>query len=326
MVPGVDPTHRTMQRRALGKTGISIAPLVFGGNVFGWTVDERTGFQLLDAFVGAGFNAIDTADVYSTWVEGHRGGESETIIGRWIAAGGTRDEVVLATKVGMEMGSGAKGLGAKHIETSIEESLQRLQTDHIDLYQSHEDDLGTPLDEALSTYDHLLRAGTIRAIGASNFSAQRLESALAASREQGLPSYQTFQPRYNLLDRTEFEGEVEETCRRHALGVITYSSLASGFLSGKYRSAADAGKSTRGKRATSRLDARGQRILAALDSVASELDSSPASVAIAWLLTRPTVTAPIASATSLPQLAELIAGTTLGLDADATRRLDEASR
>jgi aryl-alcohol dehydrogenase-like predicted oxidoreductase len=315
-----------MTRRPLGRTGISIAPLVFGGNVFGWTVDEKTAFRLLDAFVEAGFNAVDTADTYSTWVDGHRGGESETILGRWIASRGNRGEVVLATKVGMTMGSGAKGLSPNHIGGSVEASLRRLQTDYVDLYQSHQDDPNTPLDATLAAYDRLLRTGRIRAIGASNFSAARLEEALTVSREQRLPAYQTFQPRYNLLDREEYESAVETVCQRHGLGVVTYSSLASGFLSGKYRSAADASKSPRGARGTSRLDDRGRRILAALDTVASELDSTPASVAIAWILTRPSVTAPIASATSLPQLAELIDGTTLRLDADAAQLLDAVSR
>ncbi|MCI4351315.1 MAG: aldo/keto reductase [Thermoplasmata archaeon] len=315
-----------MHRRPLGSTGLSIAPLVLGGNVFGWTVDEPTGFKILDAFVDAGFNAIDTADTYSTWVDGHVGGESESIIGRWIATRGRREEVVLATKVGMEMGSGEQGLSPEHIATSIEGSLRRLQTDRVDLYQSHTDDPNTPFVATLGSYDRLLRAGKIRAIGASNFSAERLGAALAAAREHGLPAYQTLQPRYNLLDRGDYEGAVEDVCRRSGLGVITYSSLASGFLSGKYRSSADAGKSPRGARGTSRLDARGRRILAALDEVAAGLDASPAAVAIAWLLTRPTVTAPIASATSVGQLEELIAGTTLRLDPSSLRLLTESGR
>jgi aryl-alcohol dehydrogenase-like predicted oxidoreductase len=315
-----------MKHRPLGTTGLSIAPLVLGGNVFGWTVDEPTGFRILDAFVDAGFNAIDTADSYSSWVDGHAGGESETMIGRWLAARGRRDDVLLLTKVGMAMGDGAKGLSRAHIEASLAGSLKRLQTDHIDLYQSHQDDPSTPFEETLAAYRGPLKDGRVRAIGASNYSAVRLEGALAASEKLGLPAYATLQPRYNLLDRTEFEGEVESVCRRRALGVITYSSLASGFLSGKYRSESDASKSARGRRGVSRLDERGMRILTALDQVATGQQSTPAAVAIAWLLTRPTVTAPIASATSLAQLEEIIAGTTLRLDPAALVQLDEASR
>ncbi|MCI4319240.1 MAG: aldo/keto reductase [Thermoplasmata archaeon] len=315
-----------MQLRPLGSTGLSIAPLVLGGNVFGWTVDDVTGFRLLDAFVDAGFNAIDTADVYSSWVDGHSGGESESLIGRWIAARGRRSDVLLFTKVGMEMGDGSKGLSPGHIRASLDASLKRLHTDHIDLYQSHQDDPSTPLEETLGAYASPLKDGRVRALGASNYSAERLEAALSASRKSELPIYQTLQPRYNLLDRKEFEGDVEELCRRHKLGVITYSSLASGFLSGKYRSAEDAGKSARGRRAISRLDDRGRRILSALDQVAAEVQTTPSAVAIAWLLARPTVTAPIASATSVEQLHELLAGTTLRLGADAVRQLDEASR
>jgi aryl-alcohol dehydrogenase-like predicted oxidoreductase len=315
-----------MRLRPLGTTGLSIAPLVLGGNVFGWTVDEATGFQLLDAFVDAGFNAIDTADVYSSWVDGHSGGESESMIGRWLAARGRRDEVLLFTKVGMEMRDGSKGLAPDHILASLAGSLQRLRTDRIDLYQSHQDDPSTPLEETLSAYAGPLKDGRVRAIGASNFSASRLEEALAASQKLGLPTYATLQPRYNLLDRDQFEGEVEAVCRRHELGVITYSSLASGLLSGKYRSAADATKSARGRRVVTRLDERAIRILTALDRVATERQTTPTAVAVAWLLTRPSVTAPIASATSLPQLEELIAGTTLRLDADALAQLDAASR
>ena len=315
-----------MQHRPLGSSGISVAPLVFGGNVFGWTVDEPTGFRLLDAFVDAGFNAIDTADVYSTWVDGHSGGESETIIGRWVAARGRRDDVLLFTKVGMEMGDGSKGLSRDHILASLDRSLQRLQTDHIDLYQSHQDDPSIPLGETLGAYAGPLKDGRVRAIGASNYSGVRLDEVVALSREKGLPEYTAFQPRYNLLDRQEFEGDTEAVCRRRALGVITYSSLASGFLSGKYRSPADASKSARGRRGVSRLDDRGRRVLTAVDQVAADLQTTPSAVAIAWLLSRPSVTAPIASATSVAQLHELIAGTTLRLGADAIRRLDEASR
>jgi aryl-alcohol dehydrogenase-like predicted oxidoreductase len=314
-----------MNRRPIGRSGLSVAPLAFGGNVFGWTVDEPRAFRLLDAFVEAGFHLIDTADEYSTWVPGHQGGESETILGRWLRASGRREDVVIATKVGMEMPSGGKGLSREHIEESIAGSLARLQTDHIDLYQSHEDDPETPLEETLETYAGLLAEGKVRAIGASNFTAERLTEALEVSRTHGWPRYESLQPRYNLLDRDDYEGELERVCRSAGLGVLTYSSLAAGFLSGKYRSKSDIGKSQRGPWLEGRFTDRGRRVLAALDAVSERLGVAPSTVAIAWIVERPTVTAAIASATSREQLGELMAGATLQLDAASRKLLDDAS-
>jgi aryl-alcohol dehydrogenase-like predicted oxidoreductase len=314
-----------VRRFPLGRSGLQVAPLAFGGNVFGWTVDEPTSFRLLNAFVDAGFNLIDTADVYSAWVSGHSGGESERIIGRWLKSSGRREEVVLATKVGMEMGDGSKGLSRDHVLRSVRGSLERLGTDRIDLYQTHTDDPAVPMRETLTTYRELIAKGTVRAIGASNLSAERLREALALSRREGLPQYECLQPRYNLMDRSEFEAELAGLCATEGLGVITYSSLASGFLTGKYRTAGDVGKSARGARAVQRLGPRGDRILAALDSVGRRLGASSTSVALAWLMARPAVTAPIASATSLAQLGELISAVDLQLDRSAMGELDTAS-
>lgn len=314
-----------MQNRKLGHTPFSIAPLVFGGNVFGWTVDERTSFALLDAFVDAGFNMIDTANSYSRWVEGHQGGESETIIGRWIKKRGRHDDVLIATKVGSDMGLGYRCLRKDYIVQEVEQSLRRLQVERIDLYQSHWDDDKTPFEETLSAYDSLMRAGKVRAIGASNLNAARLQEALNVSDQQRLPRYATLQPLYNLYDRREFEGPLQDLCVRENIGVITYYSLAAGFLTGKYRSEADFGKSPRGARMGKYLDARGKRILAALDQVARDLNATPAQVALAWLLTRQGVTAPIASATSVQQLHEIMRGARLELSPQATRMLDTAS-
>jgi len=314
-----------MDRRKLGSTGFDVAPLAFGGNVFGWTADEPTSFRLLDAFVGAGFNLIDTADSYSRWAPGHQGGESETIIGRWIAQRGRHDDVVIATKVGSDMGLGYKCLRRDYIVQAVEQSLKRLQVDAIDLYQSHWDDDKTPLDETLEAYARLVQHGKVKAIGASNLTAERLAQALAVSRQHGYPRYATLQPLYNLYDRSSFEGALEELCVREHLGVITYYSLAAGFLSGKYRAEADFAKSPRGPGMKQYLGPRGLRILAALDAVAGRSHATPAQVALAWLIARPSVTAPIASATSVAQLTELIAATRLQLDADALRTLDQAS-
>jgi aryl-alcohol dehydrogenase-like predicted oxidoreductase len=314
-----------MEKRPLGGTGFDVAPLAFGGNVFGWTVDEATSFQLLDAFVEAGFNLIDTADSYSRWVPGHAGGESETIIGRWIARRGRHDDVVIATKIGSDMGLGYKCLRRDYIMQGVELSLRRLQVEAIDLYQSHWDDDQTPFDETLEAYSRLLRQGKVRSIGASNLTAERLSLSLAVGRQRDLPRYATLQPLYNLYDRVAFEGTLQELCVREKLGVITYFSLAAGFLTGKYRSEADFAKSQRGRGMQKYLNARGMRIVAALDQVAQRLRATPAQVALAWLLGRPGVTAPIVSATSLAQLAELIAATRLDLDADALRALDSAS-
>jgi len=313
-----------MIRRMLGNSGLEVAPLALGGNVFGWTADEKRSFEVLDAFVAAGFNLIDTADVYSRWVEGHSGGESETVIGRWIARRGRHDDVVIATKVGMEMGPDAKGLSRDYIMKAVDGSLARLGVDCIDLYQAHKDDADTPLEETLGTFADLVAAGKVRAIGASNYSAERLDAALEVSRAGNFPRYETLQPWYNLYDRVGFEGPLADVCRREGLGVIPYFGLASGFLTGKYRSEADLGKSPRGQGVKRMLDERGQRILAALDAVAAEHDATPAQVALAWLLTHG-VAAPIASATSVPQLEELAGFADIELSADAVARLDAAS-
>ncbi len=313
-------------RRRLGRSSLEVAPLAFGGNVFGWTADATRSFDLLDEFVAAGFNLIDTADAYSRWVPGHVGGESETIIGQWLAARGPgmRKRVVIASKVGVEMGPGEAGLSRAYILRAVERSLRRLQTDYIDLYQAHRDDPATPLEETLRTFDELVRSGKVRVIGASNYSAPRLEAALRISADAGLARYETLQPHYNLYDRAAFEQELAALCRREEIGVIPYYALASGFLTGKYRSAADAGKSPRGARAQSMLDARGLRILAALDAAAAASAATPAQVALAWLLERG-VAAPIASATSVPQLQELLGFARISLDRDMMDALDAAS-
>jgi len=314
-----------VKMRELGSTGLKVAPLAFGGNVFGWTIGQATSFRLLDAFVAAGFNLIDTADVYSRWAPGNQGGESETIIGKWLKQSGNRAKVVLATKVGMEMGSDQKGLSRAYILRAVEDSLKRLQTDHIDLYQAHKDDPETPLEETLGTFGDLIRQGKVRAIGASNYSAERLSEALRVSQANGLPAYQCLQPQYNLCERSGFETGLEPICLESDLGVIPYYSLASGFLSGKYRSEADLAKSARGQGVKKYLNDRGFRILAALDEVSGRHDSTPARVAIAWLLARTSITAPIASATNLEQLDDLIEATRLELDGPAVELLNEAS-
>jgi Predicted oxidoreductases (related to aryl-alcohol dehydrogenases) len=319
-----------MKKRKLGNSGLEIAPLAFGGNVFGWTADEATSFELLDAFVASGCNLIDTADVYSRWVPGNKGGESETIIGNWLKrsgnrSGGKREKVVIATKVGLEMGPDRKGLSKAHILRSVEESLKRLQTDYIDLYQSHTEDNATPLEETLEAYAQLIREGKVRAIGASNYSAEQLRKAIKLSTQRGYPGYQSLQPLYNLYSRAEFENELEPLCLEMNIGVINYYPLASGFLTGKYRSEADLGKSARGQGVKKYLDERGFRILRALDEVAKSQRSTPAKVSLAWLMARPGITAPIASATNLAQLNELIEATQLKLDNGSIERLNRAS-
>ena len=314
-----------MHRRKLGETGFEVAPLAFGGNVFGWTADEARSFQLLDAFVDAGFNLIDTADSYSRWVTGHPGGESETIIGRWIARRGRHDDVIIATKVGSDMGQGHKVLRKDYIVQAAEASLRRLQVDCIDLYQSHWDDENTPFEETLSAYERLIRQGKVKAIGASNLSAARLAQALEVSKGHQLPYYQTLQPQYNLYDRDSFEGELQALCVRENLGVITYFSLRAGFLTGKYRSEIDFAKSARGGGMKKYMNPRGMKILDALDNVARRHDATPAQVSLAWLMARPGVTAPIASATSVDQLQELLRAVTVKLDTEAMRALDAAS-
>ncbi len=314
-----------MQKRRLGRTDLDIAPLVLGGNVFGWTADEKTSFALLDAFVDAGFDFIDTADTYSRWVPGHEGGESEAIIGKWLKSRGSRNKVVIATMVGMDMGPAGKGLTAAHIRKSVDQSLKRLQTDRIDLYYSHKDDPDTPLEETLQAHADLVSQGKVRALGASNYSARRLREALDVSRRLNLPRYEVLQPEYNLYARSGFEAELEGLCREAGLGVAPYYSLASGFLTGKYRSEDDFGKSPRGARMSAYLNERGRSILSALDEAAEEHHATPAQIAIAWLIARPAVTAPIASATSVEQLQELIGAARLELDADTIALLDAAS-
>ena len=315
-----------MDHRPLGKSGLSIAPLVFGGNVFGWTIDEKTSFDLLDAFVDAGLNAIDTADVYSSWAPGNKGRESETIIGKWLKANpAKRDKVLLLTKVGSDMGNGNKGLSVRWIETAVEDSLRRLQTEVIDLYQSHWPDAETPYEETLRAYDRLLKAGKVRAIGASNLDAAQLGDALAVAKDKGLPRYETLQPEYNLYDREKFDGPLRDLVIREGLGVITYFSLASGFLSGKYRSKDDLAKSKRGEAVAKYLTERGERILKALDAVAERTQAKPAEVALAWVIARKGVTAPIASATSRAQLDSLVRAVHLTLSEADIAALDAAS-
>jgi aryl-alcohol dehydrogenase-like predicted oxidoreductase len=314
-----------MQRRKLGRTDFEVAPIAFGGNVFGWTADEATSFALLDAFVANGFNLIDTANSYSRWVEGHKGGESETIIGRWIKNRGHHDDVVIATKVGSDMGLGYKCLKRDYIMREAEASLRRLNVEAIDLYQSHWDDPTTPFEETLEAYSRLMQQGKVRATGASNLDAARLAQALEASRANGLPSYATLQPHYNLIERASFEGPLQDLCVKEGIGVITYFSLAAGFLTGKYRSEQDLTKSKRGPALKKYLHSRGHAILAALDAVSQRLRATPAQVALAWLMTRPAVVAPIASATSLTQLDEILLSTRVTLDADAQAELDRAS-
>lgn len=309
----------------LGNSGIEVSPLMFGGNVFGWTIDEATSFKILDAFVDGGFNFIDTADVYSRWAPGNEGGESETILGKWFRKSGKRDAVVLATKVGMDMGGGRVGLKKGRIHEAVEASLKRLQTDRIDLYQAHRDDPDTPLEETLDAFSELIRQGKVRTIGASNYSADRLSEALAVSLANNLPRYECLQPHYNLCERAGFEATLEPICREAGLAVIPYYSLASGFLSGKYRSESDLGKSSRGQGVKKYLNDRGFRILAALDQVAEKHRSKPAQVALAWLMARPSITAPIASSTSLEQLDDLIAATRLRLTAEDIAILNQAS-
>ncbi|MBL6456488.1 aldo/keto reductase [Belnapia sp. T6] len=314
-----------MEQRSLGRSGIKVPPLMFGGNVFGWTIDTAQSHRILDRLVETGLYAIDTADVYSAWAPGHQGGESETIIGEWLKASGKRGQVVIATKVGMKMGSGDQGLSRDWIMKEVDASLRRLQTDVIDLYQAHKDDESVPLEETLGAFADLIKAGKVRAIGASNYTAPRLKLALETSAKLGLPRYETLQPLYNLMDRKVFEEALGPLCQAEGIGVINYYALAAGFLSGKYRSEADYGKSKRGANMGKYLTPRGLKVLAALDAVAGEVAATPAQVAIAWLLAKPVVTAPIASATSLDQLEDLLGATALGLSPAQVAALDAAS-
>lgn len=315
-----------MSRKNLGRSSLGVPPLCFGGNVFGWTADEKTSFQLLDALIESGLNFVDTADVYSVWAPGNRGGESETIIGRWLKKSGKRAGMIIATKVGMEMSPDRKGLSKAYILQAAEQSLKRLQTDYIDLYQSHTDDAQTPLEETLEAYAQLIKEGKVKVIGASNYSAERLRQALDLSEKNGLPRYESLQPEYNLYNRSQYETTLEPLCVEKGIGVISYYSLASGFLTGKYRSAGDLTQSPRGERKVKHyLNERGLRILDALDRVAREYHSTPARVALAWLMARPSITAPIASATSVEQLNDLIEATKLHLDQSAIAHLSQAS-
>jgi hypothetical protein len=316
----------TMEKRQLGTSSLTVPPITFGCNIFGWTADEATSFKLLDAWLDAGFNFLDTADVYSRWHPGNTGGESEVIIGKWMKARGNRDKIVLATKLGIEMAPGKKGLSAAYMKTAVEDSLRRLQTDYIDLYQSHRDDPDTAIEETLTAYQGLVKAGTVREIGASNFSAARLAESLKVSTDKGLPRYQSLQPQYSLVERGEFEGALEDLCLAEKIGVIGYYSLASGFLTGKYRSAADADGRTRGPRVQKYLNDYGYGVIAALDEVARRYEAKPGQIAVAWLIARPSVTAPIVSATTLEQLAELVEAAEIELDADSIAKIDAASK
>jgi aryl-alcohol dehydrogenase-like predicted oxidoreductase len=315
-----------MEKRRLGQSSLEVPPITFGCNVFGWTADEETSFALLDAWLEAGFNFLDTADAYSRWHPGNRGGESEVIIGKWLKARGNRDKIILATKLGIEMAPGKKGLSRAYMQTAVEDSLRRLQTDYIDLYQSHRDDPETPIEETLSAYADLIKQGKVREIGASNFSVDRLSESLKVSTEKGLPRYQSLQPQYSLVERAEFEGPLEDLCLAEKVGVIGYYSLASGFLTGKYRSRADMEGRARGGRVEKYLNDYGFGVLKALDQVAKQYEAKPGQIALAWLIARASVTAPIASATNLEQLAELAEAAEIELDAESIQKIDAASK
>jgi aryl-alcohol dehydrogenase-like predicted oxidoreductase len=314
-----------MQKRQIGRSLLQVPVLCLGGNVFGWTVNEQESFRLLDAALDAGLNFIDTADVYSRWVSGHAGGESETVIGKWFARSGRRSQVVLATKLGLDMGDGKKGLSKKYIAEAVEASLRRLQTDYIDLYQAHTDDAETPLEETLAAFGSLVEQGKVRVIGASNYTGARLKEALEISQKNNLPRYESLQPNYSLVERSAFESDLLPVVQAYGIGVIPYFSLAAGFLTGKYRSKQDAAGKARGQMVEKYLNDRGFAVLNALDAVAAELQSTPARVALAWLIAKPGITAPIASATSLDQLNDLEAATRLQLPPAAIARLDAAS-
>ncbi|HEY4873719.1 MAG TPA: aldo/keto reductase [Steroidobacteraceae bacterium] len=315
-----------MQLRTIGRSSLQVAPLCLGGNVFGWTADEAASFKILDAAVDAGLNFIDTADAYSAWLPGHHGGESETIIGNWLRKRARRKDVVIATKVGLNMPPDRKGLSASHIAHSAEESLRRLNTDHIDLYFAHRDDPSVAFEETLGAFQKLIKDGKVRVIGASNYTATRLAEALKTSSEHGLPRFEVLQPLYNLYARADYETALEPLCREQQIGVVTYFALASGFLTGKYRKPEDAAQSARGGGVVAKyLNERGFRILAALDDVSRRYGASPASVALAWQIARPTITAPIASATTVEQVSELVTATKLTLDQAAIEQLNFAS-
>jgi aryl-alcohol dehydrogenase-like predicted oxidoreductase len=314
-----------MNKRPIGSAGLLTAPLIFGGNVFGWTIDEATSFALLDAFVDQGFNVVDTADVYSAWVEGHTGGESETIIGKWLKRSGKRDKILIATKVGQDMGAAGKGLGKAHIVRSIEASLRRLNTDYIDLYQSHRDDQEVPLEETLEAYASLIQAGKIRAVGASNYEAPRLAQALRTSDARGIPRYVCLQPHYNLAYRSRFEDALQKLCIDEGVAVIPYYVLAGGFLTGKYRSMADIAGKPRDFYVKKYATERCFDILKAIDIVAARFDATPAQISVAWALAQPGITAPIVSATNLHQWNEIAKSVEIKLDAEAFALLDRAN-
>lgn len=314
-----------MKTRALGNSGLDVSSICLGGNVFGWTIDEAASFKVLDAFTEAGGSFIDTADVYSRWAPGHQGGESETIIGRWMKERKNRHKIVLATKVGMDMGHDKVGLSKNYIINAVDDSLKRLKTDHIDLYISHKDDETTPLEETAEIYGQLIKHGKIRVAGASNFTGKRLTKAIHASHKATAPAYQSLQPQYNLFDRADFERDLEPTCKEFNLGVTPYSSLASGFLTGKYRSEKDFVKSVRGGGMNRFFNERGTKILESLDAVAKDHECALTTVAIAWLMSRPTVTSPIVSATSVEQLKDITKAATITLSQHHLERLDKAS-
>lgn len=315
-----------MKLRPLGRSGLQVSPLCLGGNVFGWTIDEATSFAILDAWLDAGMNFVDTADVYSIWAPGHAGGESETIVGKWLKRSGKRDRVVLATKVGKPMGEGRSGLSKAYIRSAVEASLERLQTDVIDLYQSHDDDAATPLEETMGAFADLITAGKVRAIGASNYTAPRLVAALDTSARLGLPRYESLQPLFNLIDRAPYEDALESVCVEHGIGVINFYGLAAGFLTGKYRSEADVAKSARGANTVKKyLNPRGLAVLGALDAVSANIGATQGQIALAWQMARPGITAPIVSATSLTQLEEIVGAARLTLDTPSTELLDRVS-
>jgi aryl-alcohol dehydrogenase-like predicted oxidoreductase len=309
-----------MEKRSLGRSGIQVAPFALGTNVFGWTAKESVAFDILDAFTRSGFNLIDTADVYSTWVPGNKGGESESIIGDWVKKRKNRKDLVICTKVGKPMGAGKIGLSAKYIRQALDESLKRLQTDYIDLYQSHDDDPHTPMEETLSVYTDLIREGKVRAIGASNFTADRLTASLEISKANSYARYETMQPAYNLYDRS-IEKDLQPLCVKEEIGILSYYGLAKGFLTGKYRSEKDLGKSVRGQGIQSYLDAKGMKILSALDEISLKYKTTPATIALAWLMTRPAVVAPIASATNVQQLDDLLKAVEIHLDEESVQKL-----
>ena len=315
-----------MKLRALGRSGLQVTPLMLGGNVFGWTADEATSFRILDRFVDAGGNFIDTADVYSRWAEGHQGGESEAILGRWFGRSGKRDQVVLATKLGMDMGEGRVGLRPEYIREAVDASLQRLATDRIDLYQAHRDDPDTPLAETLGAFGELIAAGKVRAIGASNYKADRLRAALELADTEGLPRYASLQPHYNLLERAEYENTLEPVVQEFGIGCVPYFALAAGFLTGKYRTAADVEGKARGKAVGKYANEHGFGVVEALEEVAGEVGGNATQVALAWLMAQPSITAPIASATSLDQLEDLIKAADLTLPTTALEKLNDRSR